>query len=314
MNISRGSLSILIMLAGLARAATTPAVPLPTALLDLQASTPALKDRAAQISALLFGGLSTQPEIVLVERAQIDTALGELSLSASGMTDPSSAAKIGRLTGAKVFVMGKAIDVAGDTTVVVKIVGTETGRVFAVTKLFSASSNLTTVANELAEATAKTVHEHAADLVAPAEDAAARDARLRVATAGKKLPTVTVSIPEQHITGPLRDPAAETEIARTLGGLGFGLLDHASAEKAAVRITGEALSEFGLRHGDFISCRARVEIKVVEASTGRILLQDRQTEVVADISEAVAAKTALEHAGAKLAERIVNVLAGFATR
>jgi hypothetical protein len=37
-------------------------------------------------------------------------------------------------------------------------------------------------------------------------------------------------------------------------------------------------------------------------------LQDRQTEVAADVSEVVAAKTALQRAGGKLTERIAAAL------
>ncbi|MBK8477616.1 MAG: curli assembly protein CsgG [Opitutaceae bacterium] len=281
--------------------------PLPTAVFEAEAVSPALKERAAQFSALLLASLSSQPEMLLVERAQLDVALGELSLGASGMADPTSAAKVGRLTGAKVLVSAKVIGTTGEMTVVAKVVGTETGRVFAVSKVVS-GGDATTAAHELAVQVAKTVKAHAAELVAPVEDTAAREARLRAMVAGKTLPAVTVSIPEQHLTRPVRDPAAETEIARTLGTLGFTLLESSAAEKATIRITGEAISEMGMRRGDFVSCRARVEVKVVEIATGKILLQDRQTEVAADISEALAAKTALEHAGAKLAERIVPAI------
>jgi hypothetical protein len=293
-----------VTLAAGASAGDPPPAPLPTAVFEAEAVSPALKERAAQFSALLLAGLSSQSELALVERAQLDTALGELSLGASGLADPASAAKVGRLTGAKVLVNAKAIGTTGEMTVVAKVVGTETGRVFAVSKVVS-GGDATTAANELAAQVAKTVKAHAAELVAPVEDTIAREARLRAMVAGKTLPALAVSIPEQHLTRPVRDPAAETEIARTLGALGFTLLESSSAEKVTIRITGEAISELGMRRGDFVSCRARVEVKVVEIVTGRILLQDRQTEVAADISEAVAAKTALERAGAKLAERIV---------
>ena len=274
---------------------------------DVEATSVALKERATQFSAFFQVGLSSQPGIVMVERAQLDAALGELSLGSSGLVDPATAAKVGRLTGAKVLVFSKAIGSTAEMTVVAKVMGTETGRVFAVAETV-AGGGTTDAANKLSDKVAKIVETHAGDLVAPEESTSAREARLSALVAGKTLPALTVTIPEQHLTQPVRDPAAETEIAHTLGGLGFTLLDQSAAEKATIRIVGEALSEAGMRRGDFISCRARVEIKVIEIASGRILLQDRQTEVAADISEAVAAKTALQHAGAKLAERIVDVL------
>lgn len=298
--------SIFSALSALAAAPTTKQLSL--AALDVEPTTIALKERAIQFTALFQAELSAQPNLIFVERAQLDTALGELSLGSSGLVDPSSAAKVGQLTGAKVLVFSKAIGSVGEMTIIAKVVGTETGRVFAVTKTIGTNESAAG-AKDLSEQVAKIVESHASELVSAEDSTASRDAKMRTLAAGKKLPAITIAIPEQHLTRTVRDPAAETEIARILGGLGFPLFEQAAADKATIRITGEAVSELGTRRGDFTSCRARVEIKVVEIASGKILLQDRQTEVAADISEAVAAKTALEHAGAKLAERIVETLA-----
>jgi hypothetical protein len=297
-----------ILLAPMAPRAISAPAPVSTAVFDVDAASPSLKDRTAQFSALLFAGLSTQPGLALVERSQIDSALGELSMGASGLVDPSSAAKLGRLTGAKVLVLARAVGTTGEMTVVAKVIGTETGRVYAASQIVG-SADVQASANSLSDGIAKIISGHAGDLLPPTDTGEAREARLRAAVAGKVLPAVTLAIPEQHITRPVRDPAAQTEIARILIGLGFPVYDLESADKAAIRITGEAVSEQGSRHGDFVSCRARVEVKVVEVATGRVLLQDSQTEVAADISEVIAAKTALEHAGAKVADRIVAALA-----
>ncbi len=309
MNKHLAALCSVMSLATFALAADPAAAPVTTAVFDVEAASPSLKDRATQFGALLLAGLSNQPGLALVERSQLDTTLGELSLGASGLVDSSSAAKVGRLTGARVLITAKAIGTTGEMTVVAKVIGTETGRVFAASKIV-AGGDTEAAANALADELAKIVAARASVLVAPPENPGARDARLQAAIAGKALPAVTISIPEQHVTRPVRDPAAQTEISRTLIRLGFPVFDAESADKASIRITGEAISELGPRHGDFLSCRARVELKVVNIATGKILLQDSQTEVAADISEAVAAKTALETAGGKLAERIVAVLTG----
>jgi len=296
-----------IVMPGFLAAAEPALPPITAAAFDVECVSPALKDRAGQFSVLFQAELAAQPNLAMVERAQLDTAVGELSLGASGMVDPSTATKVGRLTGAKTLILTKAIGSPTDMTVVTKIIGSETGRVFAVTEAIG-SSDTQSAAKRLAEKVAAAVKSHATEILAPSEDPTAREAKMKALVAGKNLQTITISIPEQHITRPVRDPAAETEIARTLGGLGFSIFEQSAAEKVAIRITGEAISELGTRHGDFISCRARVEIKVVDTASGRVLLQDRQTEVVADISEAIAAKTALQNAGVKLAERIIMVL------
>ena len=104
------------------------------------------------------------------------------------------------------------------------------------------------------------------------------------------------------------DPAAETELGLILKECGFTLVDDKSKEKADVEITGDAFSAFGLRKGNLISCKARIEVKA-QRRTGEILAVDRQTSVAVDIAEQTAAKTALQQATAELAERLVPRLA-----
>ena len=53
-------------------------------------------------------------------------------------------------------------------------------------------------------------------------------------------------------------------------------------------------------------CRARVEIEAHGNGGKKLLFVDRETEVAIDIAENVAAKSAVQAAGADLAERIVG--------
>jgi hypothetical protein len=89
-------------------------------------------------------------------------------------------------------------------------------------------------------------------------------------------------------------------------------VDENSVEKADVEITGEAFSALGVRRGNLISCKARIELKAQSKTDGKILAVDRETNVAVDIAEQTAAKTALQNAAAELAARLAPKLAGVA--
>src|SRR5205823_6037041 len=143
-------------------------------------------------------------------------------------------------------------------------------------------------------------------LVARVESAPERVARLKKLVDGRKLPSVSVNIAEQHLHRAIIDPAAQTEMKLILQQAGFEIIDAKETnQQADVVISGEAFSELGGRHGNRTACRARAEIKDTRPSTGKVLLVDRQTDVAVDVAEHVAGKTALENAAHKLLDRIV---------
>ncbi|HEY4246149.1 MAG TPA: CsgG/HfaB family protein [Lacunisphaera sp.] len=289
--------------------AETPYHPLATAVFDIEVAEPSLKTDAGNISALLNGFLSAQESIILVERQQLESVLGEQSLGAAGFVASDGAAKVGQLTGAKVIVLTRMFSQSRNFTIMAKIIGTETGRVFAEVTTLSPGEKQNEALQVFAEKIAKTIRQHGDELVAKPETPDDRAARLLKLMKGHTPVSVSVSIPEQHISHRLVDPAAETEIANILGQAGFVLVTNNANPPASYQIVGEGISESSIHRGDFISCSARVEVKVLETGSGRILLQDRQTEVAVAGTESIAAKTALQKAGARLAERIVARLA-----
>ena len=102
--------------------------------------------------------------------------------------------------------------------------------------------------------------------------------------------------------------AAETELGLILKESGFNLVDDKSPEKAEVEITGDAFSAFGMRKGNLISCKARVELKARSVADGKILAVDRETSVAVDTTEQTAAKIALQNAAGELTSRIAQKL------
>jgi len=299
---------LIALLAAIALPATYAAEPLTTAVFDFQADSQLAK-RGSDIATLLNARLSAADHIALVERQELEKVLGEQEIGLTGTVTPETAAKLGALLGAKVFVTGRVFDNDGKLYLVAKVIGTETSRVYGEMTIAKDKDSFDQAAIELADKISALIEKRADTFVAKVVDPAARLEAHKKLVADKKLPTVSVSIPEQHINRQVPDPAVETEIIRTLKALGFDVIAGSEKERRAdIVISGEAFSEFGMRRGNLVSCRARVEVNVKERATGKLLHTDRETAAATDLSEAVAGKQALENAAAKLMERIVPQL------
>ncbi len=278
------------------------------AVLNFQTTGDSLNGKGAEAAVLLNARLSSVlPEVVLVERQELDKIFGEQEMGLSGTVSPETAARVGALTGAKVLVTGRVFGADGKYYLVAKLISTETSRVYAETVGFGDLGAMDKAADELAAKIATDLQTHADKLSAKREDPAARLENLRRVVAGRSaLPTVSVTITEQHIGQAVIDPAAQTELTRMFQQLGFEVVDpSASGRQADIRISGEAFSEAAGRHGNLVSCRGRVEVKAIRTSDGRLLLSDRQADVAVDSAEHVAGKAALENAAGKLLERLV---------
>jgi hypothetical protein len=285
------------------RSALASEQPLTVAIFDFESKDEGVRDLGPKVATLLNAHLSTDPHLITVERAELEKVLGEQELGLSGTVSPDTAAKVGHLTGAKVLVTGRVFKADKELILVAKIIGTETSRVYGELVKGTMASSITDLAGDLAKKIAATVSEKGDTLVAKVESREDRIARIKKSIKSGKLPAVSVKIGERHFGQPVIDPAAETELSMILKECGFTLVDDKSPQKAEVEITGDAFSAFGLRKGNLISCKARIELKA-QKRTGEILVVDRQTSVAVDITEQTAAKTALQQAAAELAERL----------
>jgi hypothetical protein len=281
---------------------------LSVAVFDFESRDEAVRDLGPKISALLNAELSGQPRLITVERAELEKVLGEQELGLSGTVSLESAAKVGRLTGAKVLITGRVFKADNELVIVAKIIGTETSRVYGELVKGPAGGAITERAAELARKVASTISQKGDTLVAKVETREQRISRIKKSLKEAKLPAVSVKLPEEHFGQRAIDPAAQTEFGMFLRECGFMVVDEKSDQKAEIEITGEAFSAFGLRKGNLISCKARVEIKTRKRS-GEIIDVDRQMSVAVDITEQTAAKKALEEAVDELAERLLPKLA-----
>jgi TolB-like protein len=299
-------LSLTLLAAALAQAA--PPEVLTVAVFDFESKDEAVRNLGPKVATLVNANLSAEPQLITVERAELDKALGEQELGLSGTVSAESAAKVGNLTGARVLVTGRVFQVDNKLVIVAKIIGTETSRVYGEVVNGKAGADITDLSAELAKKIAAVVAQKGGTLVAKVATHEERVASIKKKLGGKKLPAVSVKIPEQHFGQHVIDPAAQTEISLMLQECGFTLVDDASGKKPEVEITGEAFSELGMRKGNLQSCRARIEIKARDFSTGAIIRVDRQTSAAVDLAEHTAAKTALQNAADDLAERLIPKL------
>ncbi len=281
---------------------------LTVAIFDFESKDEAVRDLGPKVATLLNARLSANADLITVERAELEKALGEQELGLSGTVSADTAAKVGHLTGAKVLVTGRVFNVEKERIIVAKIIGTETSRVYGELSTAGTGSSINDQVTELAGRIGKTISAKGNTLVAKVETREERVEKLRKILKGEKLPSVSVLIPEQHFGTPVRDPAAQTELLLILQQCGFTIVDEKSKEKADLEITGEAFSAVGLRKGNLISCKSRVEVKVHDVSGRKLITADRQTSVAVDIAEQTAAKTALQNAAAELAERLLPKL------
>src|ERR1044071_8535992 len=80
---------------------------LTVAVFDFESKDEAVRDLGPKVSALISANLSADPQIITVERAELEKVLGEQELGLSGTVSADTAARVGNLTGAKVLVTGR---------------------------------------------------------------------------------------------------------------------------------------------------------------------------------------------------------------
>ncbi len=283
----------------------------PTAVLQFQERGKEVKDLGAKVTDLVFANLVANPDMYLVDRDDLKKILDEQELNISGVVNPSEATQVGQLTGAKILVTGSVLQVGDKMYVIAKIIGTETSRVVGTSVKGKADDDLDTLVEKLAAEVGATIKKEAKKLIAPVVTREDRLAALAKKLDKGKRPAVVIDVTERHVGQTTFDPAAETELALYCRELGFTVIDTNEGDKseADLLILGEGFSEFATRRGNLVSVKARLEVKIVERSTGRVLAVDRQTTVAVDLTEQIAGKTALQEAAAKIAERVLPKVA-----
>jgi hypothetical protein len=325
--------SLLCVAAGEATAPATPVPPLSIAVMPCEMGEAGLIELAQALPELVATTLGRDPAFQLVERARLDKVLQEQALGASGLADPAQAARIGHLLGARAMIMLRTYRVGRQVFATARAVEVESGKLIPVTKADTGRDPSPTVlASMLCEdLVPRLKREYAAAPVADDDSETAQlIATLRKAIGEGPLPRVTVVVPEEHVRRPIPDPAVRTELSYLLRRLGFRVIENDSplldawvrdqfAGKAAafpadigaidVVIYGGAFAETIGNTANLVSARARLELSAIATGNGEMLTVIARTASAADLSEAVAAKSALQKSGREAAREFIPELA-----
>ena len=260
-----------------------------------------------KVSALLFAELAVNPSLVLVERDELEKATDELELSLSGIIDPAKANQIGRMIGARVLISGTVMKIDSNLYVIAKIIGTETSRVLGASAKGEVEKGIDPLVAKVAEDIGKIISERANELLPKVTQQADRIAAIQKKIGNANLPSISIKILEQHINRRVLDPAAESELVLICRELGFTILDGSSTEgkKADLILSGEGVAEYAVRRKNLVAVKARLEMKVLDNSSKKVLASDRQTIMSVDLTEQIAGKAALQQAALEIAERLI---------
>jgi hypothetical protein len=261
-----------------------------------------------QVTTILAG----MGNVSLIERADLSKAAEELKISLSGLGDSATAVKLGKFVNAQYLVVGRGSKIGQTNYVALKIIDVET----TVQTTVATKATVADGTDKLLERLEGSLKEGVSKLKksADASDTALAELRKIVKPIAGKVFLVDVS--EEHVSRPLRDPAAQVAIVNRLKALDLAVVvtkdpvvgwkQHLletgkyGDKKVDYLIEGEGISGLGGNVQGLTSCRARVELRIVGVPGRSVDVTDRGTGAGADLVEALAAKTALEE-GAKLA-------------
>lgn len=268
-----------------------------------------MKNAAQAIGSLVQVYLTAAPDIIPVERADIDKALEEVELNLSGNVNPDQAGKIGQITGAQILVAGRVFAVENQMFAVAKVISTETSRVFGSVVSDTLRGDQKKMAADLSAKVIEILNERR-DVLLPKPVVADNWLRdMRDLLSGRELPSVSIRIGERSLSSDLPNPTASTVLQQLLLNLGATVIDPLSSTgRAEIELTGEAVSEFGMRKGNLVSSKARIELRAIETKSGKILAAASEPAVGVDLGAEYAGKKAIDTAAIAAAKKILPVL------
>lgn len=261
------------------------------------------------ISALL----SDSPAVTLLDRRQLSALVDERQLDQTRDNGDFSVEHEQSVIGADYLLGGSLLDDGFSQHFFGKLVSVRDGSMRAFTITGTRYQPLQAFSAQVADKMLTLIRqEQSTDKRQPATEKLVKLQRLTESLAAYDKPAIAVSIDEQHMRRRVIDPAAETEFLVFGAETGFPVIDNDPRfeEYVDVMILGEGFTEVSYRNGRALGVTARLEVKAVSRTTGRVLAVDRQTSVVVAGTELIGSKNALAKASAAIAMRMLPKLVG----
>jgi len=278
------------------------------------------QQNAERLELLISSQLSDSGSVTLLERDSLSALVEERSLGKT-MSDDDMQVEHGEgLTGAQFLLGGSVLEHSTSIFFFGKIVNVDDGSM----KAFTVSGRNYNPLEQIAEKAVSKVDSLIKKAAEKTDGGVEKISRMTLLAEKLKTydkPTLSVSIEEEHSNrstvvdrsrnrrgaNQVIDPAAETEFLVFSSESGFPVIDNDPQFKnyVDVLIIGEGFSEVSYRNGSAVGVTARLEVKAVSRTTGRVLAVDRQTSVVVAGSEMIGSKDALAKAAAAIAMRML---------
>lgn len=267
-----------------------------------------------QVNAML----SALDKVTIVNRDQIKKVADEHKMALAGLVDTASAAQLGKFLSANYVIVGRASKIGQTNYLVLKIIDVGTTVQTTVSAKASVENGLEALLERLSGELRSRVRGLQKPVAAPGDKALAKVRAAAKCLAGK---VVLVDVSETHVNRPLADPAAQMAVANRLKALGIEVIvpkDPVDSWKRSLLETGrygerkvdfllegEGVSAYAATMQGMISCRARVELRLIPVPGRNVTTSDRGVAARVDLVEALAAKSALEDAGANALDAVI---------
>jgi len=264
--------------------------------------------------------LAAMDKVTIVNRDQIKKVADEHKMALAGLVDSASAAQLGKFLSANYVIVGRASKIGQTNYLVLKIIDVGTTVQTTVSAKAVAEAGLEALLERLKGDLAPHVRELQKPVVTE-EDAALAKVRAAAKAAGLVGKVVLVDISEIHVNRPLVDPAAQMAVANRLKAIGIEVIvpkdpvddwkrslletGRYGSRKVDFLLEGEGTSAYAAEMQGMISCRARVELRLIAVPGRNVTLSDKGVAARVDLVEALAAKAALEDAGANALDAVI---------